>query len=135
LYPTGPAGRWVYAGSHTFAIPTTARDRPASLALLRFLTSEESQLLEARQGSLPTRAAVLARVRDEAQADPMQARRWSLLEETTAVALFPPSHPRYPDMEEALWRALQGAIEGKINVDAALTQAAERITEIVAGKA
>jgi len=134
LYPVGPAGRHVYAGSHTFAIPVSTRDRSASLALLRFLTSEESQLVEARQGSLPTRPAVLARVRGEAQAGSLQARRWSLLEATTAAALFPPAHPRYPDMEEVLWRSLQGAIDGSVSVEAALAQAATQIKRIVAGE-
>jgi multiple sugar transport system substrate-binding protein len=134
LYPTGPAGRHVYAGSHTFAIPITARDRSASLALLRFLTSDASQLLEARQGSLPTRPAVLARVREEAQPGSLQARRWSLLEETTAAALFPPAHPRYPEMEDVLWRTLQRAIDGSVAVDAALAHAATQITRIVAGE-
>ncbi|MGH2452817.1 MAG: extracellular solute-binding protein [bacterium] len=134
LYPAGPAGRHVYAGSHTFAIPVSARDRPASMALLRFLTSEESQLMEARQGSLPTRPAVLARVRGEAPVGSLQARRWSLLEDTTAAALFPPAHPRYPDMEDVLWRSLQGAIAGRLSVAAALAQAATQITQIVAGE-
>ncbi len=134
LYPTGPAGRHVYAGSHTFAIPVTARDRPAALALLRFLTSDDSQLLEARQGSLPTRPAVLTRVRGEAQPDSLQARRWSLLEETTAAALFSPVHPRYPEMEEALWRELQRAIDGSVSVDAALAHAVAQVTRIVAGE-
>ncbi len=132
LYPEGPAGRHVYAGSHTFAIPTTVRDRPAALDLLRFLTSTESQLLEARLGSLPTRPEVLARVRAESSPGSLQARRWSLLEETTAAALFPPSHPSYPLMEDALWRAFRRAIIGELTVDAALAAAAGQIRTIVA---
>lgn len=135
LYPTGPAGRHVYAGAHTFAIPTTVRDRPAALTLLRFLTSDESQLLEARLGSLPTRPAVLAQVRTESLPGSIQARRWSLLEETTAAALFPPSHPRYPPMEDALWRALRRAIIGRVTIEAALAEAAARIREITAAPA
>jgi multiple sugar transport system substrate-binding protein len=55
LYPEGKAGRFIYAGCHTFAIPNTVRDRPAALALLRFLTSRESQAYEARLGTLPAR--------------------------------------------------------------------------------
>lgn len=134
LYPAGPAGRHVYAGSHTFAIPITVRDRPAAVALLRFLTSEESQLLEARRGGLPTRPAVLARVRAEAQPGSIQSRRWSLLEDTTAAVLFPPAHPRYPLMEDALWQSLQQAITGTASVEAALAEAEARIREIAAGQ-
>jgi multiple sugar transport system substrate-binding protein len=133
LYPRGVTGRRVYAGSHTFAIPTTVRDRPAAVALLRFLTSVESQLLETRLGSLPTRAAVLAQVRAESPAGSIQARRWNLLEETAAAALFPPAHPRYPLMEDALWQAARRALIGTSTVEEALADAAARIQEIVAG--
>ena len=137
LYRPRPlrGGRHVYAGSHTFAIPTSVHDRPAALALLRFLTSEESQLVEARLGSLPTRPAVLAQVRAESPPGSIQARRWSLLEETTAAALFPPVHPRYPLMENALWRAVQRAIVGTITVEEALAEAAAGVREIVSGTA
>ncbi len=132
LYPQGPAGRHVYAGSHTFAIPTTVHDRSAALDLLRFLTSEESQFLEARLGSLPTRPAVLAQARAESSPGSLQAERWSLLEETTTAALFPPSHPSYPLMEDALWRAFRRAIIGELTVEAALAEAAVQIRTIVA---
>lgn len=135
LYPTGPAGRRVYAGAHTFAIPTTVRDRSAALALLRFLTSVESQVLEARLGSLPTRPAVLAQVRAESPPGSLQARRWSLLEETSAAALFPPSHPRYPLMEDALWHVARRALIGTSTVGEALAAAAARIRDIVGGAA
>src|SRR5215212_1948818 len=56
LYPEGSAGRFVYSSSHTFAIPSTVRDRPAAIDLLRFLTSRRSQRLEAKLGTLPARA-------------------------------------------------------------------------------
>lgn len=135
LYPMGIGGRRVYAGSHTFAIPTTARDRSAAVALLRFLISADSQLVEARLGSLPTRRAVLARVRGESPPGSIQARRWGLLEETSAAALFPPSHARYPLMEDALWRAARRALLGESTVEEALAEAAARIRQIAAGTA
>ena len=55
LYPEGRAGRFVYSGSHTFAIPSTVHDRPAAVELLRFLTSRASQAFEARLGTLAPR--------------------------------------------------------------------------------
>jgi multiple sugar transport system substrate-binding protein len=131
-YPVGPAGRRVYAGSHTFAIPTTVRDRGAAVALLRFLVSPESQLVEARLGSFPTRPAVLAEVRAESPSRSIQSRRWSLLEKTAAAALFPPAHPRYPRMEDALWQAARRALLGESMVDEALHDAAVRIRQIAA---
>lgn len=133
IYPRGPAGRRVYAGAHTFAIPATVRDRPAAVALLRFLTSDTSQLLEARLGSLPTRPAVLAQVRAEAQAGSLVERRWTLLGETVEAALFPPAHPRWPEIEEAIWQSARAAITGARSVDAALAEAAQRVQHVVAG--
>ncbi len=130
IYPKGAAGRYVYAGSHTFAIPITAKDRQAALRLVRFLTSEASQLLEARLGSLPTRPAVLRRVRAESPPGSLASRRWTLLEETTAAALFPPRHPRFAPVEDVLWRALRQAMMGELGVEAALAEAARRVAQV-----
>jgi multiple sugar transport system substrate-binding protein len=128
LYPEGPAGRYVYSGSHTFAIPTTVRDRPAALSLLRFLTSRESQAFEARLGTLPARTDSLADARDEAEPGSLEERRWGLLEEASRAALVPPKHPRYPLVEDEIWQGLREALLGKKGVEEALrdTQAAAR---------
>ena len=131
LYPAGPAGRHVYAGSHTFAIPLTVRDRPAAVELLRFLTSDASQLLEARRGSLPTRPRVLRQVRAESDPGSLAARRWTLLEQTADAALFPPAFARWPEIEEAIWQSARAAIIGELSVDHALAQMAERIRRVV----
>lgn len=122
LYPAGPSGRRIYAGSHTFAIPVTARDRAASLELLRFLTSEESQRLESERGSLPVRPAVLSGVRAQAPPGSRLARRWALLEESIGAALFPPALARWPGVEEAIWRAARAALLGELSVDGALAE-------------
>lgn len=127
LYPVGPDGRHIYAGSHTFAIPTTVSDKPAALELLRFLTDEDSQLVEARRGSLPTRPAVLTRVRAESPPGSLAARRWSLLEESANAVLFPPAHPRWPEIETAVWQSARAAIIGEVSVDVALSEMATRI--------
>ncbi len=132
LYPSGPRGRHIYAGSHTFAIPVTARDRPAAVELLRFLTSEESQLVEARRGSLPTRPVVLSKVRAESSPGSMAARRWALLEQSVDAALFPPAISRWPDVEEAIWQCARAAIVGEMSVPRALTEMAARIRPAVA---
>jgi len=129
LYPAGPRGRHIYAGSHTFAIPVTVSDKPAALELMRFLTDQDSQMLEARQGSLPTRPAVLARVRAESRPG-LAARRWSLLEESSNVAIFPPAHPRWPEIEEAVWQSARAAIAGEMSVEQALAEMAARIHRV-----
>lgn len=110
LYPEGRAGRFIYSGSHTFAIPNTVRDHQASAALLRFLTSRESQAYEARLGTLPARTDALEDARANAQEGSLAERRWALLEEATEAALIPPKHENYPAVEDAIWEGLREAL-------------------------
>jgi multiple sugar transport system substrate-binding protein len=131
LYPVGPDGRHIYAGSHTFAIPTTVSDKPAALELLRFLTDQDSQLLEARRGTLPTHPAVLTQVRKESPPGSLAMRRWSLLEASADAALFPPPHPRWPEIEEAIWQSARAAIIGEMGVEQALAEMAARIRRVI----
>jgi multiple sugar transport system substrate-binding protein len=131
LYPEGRAGRFIYSGCHTFAIPATVRDRPAAVELLRFLTSRESQALEARLGTLPARIDSLGDARSEAPAGSIAERRWGLLEEAQEAALIPPKHENYPAVEDAIWQGVREALLGK-DVDRALgdtEEAARRAAE------
>jgi multiple sugar transport system substrate-binding protein len=131
LYPEGRAGRFVYSGSHTFAIPATVRDRPAAVELLRFLTSQESQAFEARLGTLPARSDSLGDARAGAEAGSLAERRWALLEEAQEAALIPPKHPNYPEVEDAIWQGVREALLGK-DVEEALREtegAAKRAAE------
>ena len=130
LYPEGRAGRFIYSGSHTFAIPNTVRDRPAALDLLRFLTSRESQAFEARLGTLPARSDALRDARAEAEAGSLAERRWGLLEEAQEAALIPPKHQNYPAVEDAIWQGIREALLEHKSVEAALED-----TEEAAGRA
>jgi multiple sugar transport system substrate-binding protein len=128
LYPQGPAGRFVYSSSHTFAIPSTARDRQAAIELLRFLTSRRSQAYEAKLGTLPARADAREDARAAAEAGSLAERRWELLTETEQAALVPPKHPSYPVVEDAIWKGIREALLGNKSVEQALadTEAAAR---------
>jgi multiple sugar transport system substrate-binding protein len=128
LYPQGSAGRHVYSSSHSFAIPTSVRDRPAAVELLRFLTSRESQTYEARLGTLPARGDALEDARSEAEPGSLFERRWGLLEEAQEVALIPPKHPNYPAVEDAIWEGIREVFLGNKGVEDALrdTEAAAR---------
>jgi multiple sugar transport system substrate-binding protein len=130
LYPEGRAGRFIYAGCHTFAIPNTVRDRPGALSLLRFLTSRESQVHEARLGTLPAREDSLEDAHAASPDGSLAARRWSLLEEAKAAALIPPKHPNYPAVEDVIWQGIREALLGHKGVDEALEH-----TEAAAGRA
>jgi multiple sugar transport system substrate-binding protein len=128
LYPQGPAGRFVYSSSHTFAIPSTVRDRQAAIELLRFLTSRRSQAYEAKLGTLPARADAREDARAAAEAGSLAERRWELLAETEEAALVPPKHPSYPAVEDAIWEGIREALLGNKSVEQALaaTEAAAR---------
>jgi multiple sugar transport system substrate-binding protein len=128
LYPEGRAGRFIYAGCHTFAIPTTARDRPAALALLRFLTSRVSQTYEARLGTLPAREDSLKDARSEAPEGSLAVRRWDLLEEAKRAALIPPKHENYPAVEDAIWQGIREALLGHRTIEEALSKTEEEAT-------
>ncbi len=136
-YPLGPAGvRRVYAGSHSFAIPRTVRNLGAALALLRFLTDEESQALEGMAGSIVPRRAAWETVKRAQAADPLGARRLELLEATLRDdLLIPPKFPQYPAVEEALWTALQAGVTGELSVREALQRASGEIDAILCARA
>ncbi|ABG05915.1 extracellular solute-binding protein, family 1 [Rubrobacter xylanophilus DSM 9941] len=125
LYPEGPAGRFVYAGCHSFAIPRTVRDRGAAVELLRFLASRESQAHEARFGTLPAREDALAEARAQAGPGSLAARRWELLEAAREAAIIPPKHENYPAVEEAIWRGVREALLGRSGVEEALARTEE----------
>src|ERR671916_1434101 len=135
LYPEGRAGRFIYAGCHTFAIPNTVRDRPGALSLLRFLTSRDSQTYEARLGTLPAREDSLEDARSEAPEGSLAARRWDLLEEAKGAALIPPKHENYPAVEDAVWQGIREVLLGHKSVEEALQMTeteASRAAEAVA---
>lgn len=127
--PAGPAGvNRAYSGSHTFALTRRGAARPSAIELLRFLTAPEQQLLEARQGSVPTRPKILAQVRSEAE--PPEAERWRLLDLVVANdMLIPPRLAYYPEIEEILWRTVRSAMTGEIGIARALETMETRIAE------
>lgn len=135
LYPTGPSGeRWIYAGGHVFAVPTSVRDEEGARALLKFLTSADAQWHEAQHGALPVLKSVQSRLRAETDANSLEGHRLALLETTVnSHMLLPPRFPLYPAVEEALWTSLQKGITGEWSVDDALHHAAAEMEKILTG--
>jgi multiple sugar transport system substrate-binding protein len=132
LLPAGPAGtRSGYGGCHSFAIPRTAPNRAGAAALLRYLTSDAAQLLEARAGSIPCRASALARVRQESVGVPAEWSRWELLAASQAGMIVPPRFAAYPACEDAIWRAIQRALRQELSPAQAVARAAATVRRIV----
>jgi multiple sugar transport system substrate-binding protein len=133
LYPEGRAGRFIYSGSHTFAIPNTVKDRPAALALLRFLTSRESQAHEARLGTLPARIDSLRDARADTPDGSLAQRRWDLLQRASKFALLTPKHPNYPAVEDTIWEGVREALTGRISIGDALKRTEDRARRAAEG--
>lgn len=134
LYPVGPAGtRAVYAGGHSFAIPTSVKDMEGALALVRFLTSPESQYVEAQTGAIAPRTAVMARIRSETPAGTVHAQRLALLEETIQNHMLTfPKFAAYPQVEEVCAETLQAAIRGQVMLPRALEFMEQQVRDVLA---
>lgn len=130
--PAGSAGtRAAYAGCHSFAVAANARNPEGAAALVRFLTSFESQLGEARLGAIPCRRSALERRRQEAAADPGEARRWELLAQAEHTMIIPPRFAAYPKCEDVIWRSIQAAMVGTLTPEEAVSRAASAIHPII----
>lgn len=127
--PAGPTGiHRAYAGAHGFSLTHRGIEKPGARELLRFLTSAEQQSIEARQGSVPTRPAVLKQVR--AAADALGKDRWELLDAVIAHdMLVPPAFSYYPEIEDVLWHTVRSAMTGELGVEEALQHMEDRITD------
>jgi ABC-type glycerol-3-phosphate transport system substrate-binding protein len=131
--PAGPEGsNAAYGGCHSFAIAMTARNTEGAAALLRFLTSPEAQLGEARRGAIPCRSSALHRIREEAAADPGESHRWHLLAEAQRTMIVPPRFASYPRCEDLIWRSIQQAMVGHRTPAQAVTDARTGIEALVA---
>ena len=132
-YPVGPSGKSLsYGGGHTFALTRNGVNKPAALQLLLYLTAFAQQLEEARQGCVPVRHSVMEQMQSEA--DEANRARLAMLARVIAEhILIPPKFTRYPEVEEVLWRTVQKAFLGEIEIDDALERMTKEITGIVHG--
>jgi multiple sugar transport system substrate-binding protein len=130
--PAGPSGRRVvYAGVHTFAIPATARDPAASAELIRRLTGLDGQRVEAAQGTMVSRTAVVEEAVAQA-ADPLDVQRWRLLDATVREDLWmPPKLAAFAELEDTLWHCLRQGVMGELSPAQSLRAAAGRIEQLL----
>jgi multiple sugar transport system substrate-binding protein len=124
MVPAGPGGRRaVWTGCPTFAIPAASPNAEAAVELLLFLTSPESQLLEAKHGAIPSRDSAYRQVKAGLREGSLAHLRFTLAEQTLETAsLTAPRLPHYREIEERLWPLLQQAITGEREVTEALEQ-------------
>lgn len=131
-YPQGPAGRFVYSGGFTWAIPRGTVDREAALMLLMFLASPQSQEVEARQGTYVPRRSVQRKIAGAIQPGTHERYRLELLDETVEqYLLIPPRLAQYPAIEDAVWPLLQAGVIGELPVSEALASAERAMNAIL----
>lgn len=127
--PMGSAGiRTGWSGSHSFSITQTCDNPQAAASFVTFLTDHERQMVEARNGLLPTRTQVwddaiaeFAAAGNDFMVEVFETYRQSMAED----AFTPPLIPEWIEVSNVLWPQLQAAIVGDKSAQEALDDAAD----------
>ena len=133
--PKGSGGkRTGWSGSHSFSITKACANPEAAASLLMFLTSYDSQMVEAHTGLLPTRTKpwtdIVAQFESEGNDFMVMIfQTWgaSMAED----AFTPPLIPEWPELSDILWPKLQAAILGDASAKEVLDEAAEEAREMM----
>ncbi len=114
LAPAGPSGqRAAWTGCPAFAIPAASGQAESALRLLEWLTGDERQRREAKDGAIPARLSAYRAVREDLRDGTLAHLRFTLVEQTLRSArLTAPRIPEFPELEERVWPLLQHAMVG-----------------------
>jgi multiple sugar transport system substrate-binding protein len=128
-YPAGSA-RWVsYAGCHAWAIPTTCGDLPAATDLVRLLTSEAANTIDADGGNVCAHVGAFAAVQPSSAVD---GDRLEITTRTIEEAMITyPAHPRFPEVEDAGWQAINDALRGMRGAKSAVQEIQRRAAAVL----
>ena len=133
--PKGSSGkRTGWSGSHSFSITNTCDNPKAAASFITYLTSHDSQMVEARAGLLPTRTKVWTDVIAEFKAEnnAFMVEVFDVWGKSMAEDAFtPPLVAEWGEISSALWPRLQAAILGDVTAKKALDTAAEEVAEIM----
>ncbi|MCX4166026.1 MULTISPECIES: sugar ABC transporter substrate-binding protein [Paraburkholderia] len=123
-----------WSGSHSFSITKTC-DRPeVAASFIQFLTSHDSQMVEARLGTIPSRldAQRDAAKEFDAKHDAFMANAIAVFSTAAKEDSFtPPRIAQWNEISNALWPELQKAIIGDKTSTQALNDAAKRVSDIM----
>lgn len=126
--PVGSSGkRGAWSGSHSFSVTEACDNKEAAVSLAVFLTNDESELMEAQAGNLPTRSATFDEVVPwfHENNKPALAEMFSVFQASLAEARTPPLVPEWIEVSNVLWPQLQAAIVGEKTAQEALDKAAD----------
>lgn len=132
--PAGSAGiRGGWSGSHSFSVTEACDNKPAAVSFAVFLTNDESEMMEAQAGNLPTRTATYAAVKEwfAANDKPFMVEMFSAWEASLAEARTPPLVAQWIEVSNVIWPNIQAAIVGDKTAQQALDEAAAEATIIM----
>lgn len=134
LSPVGSAGlHGAWSGSHSFSVTQACDNKEAAVSLAVFLTNDESEMMEAQAGNLPTRTATFSEVIDwfNANDKPFMAEMFEVWEGSLADARTPPLIPQWIEVSNVIWPQMQAAIVGEKTAQQALDDAVAQSREIL----
>ena len=130
--PTGSSGkRTGWSGHHGFSITESCANKEAAASLVWFLTNDDSQKIEAANGTLPTRKAVWDWDIAQAATDPYKKEVLEAFQETAKTAFPVPQTPEWIEISNVVYPELQAAILGDKTSKEALDAAAEKATTVL----
>ncbi|KIC37122.1 sugar ABC transporter substrate-binding protein [Ruegeria sp. ANG-R] len=133
VQPMGSVTRTGWSGHHGFSVTSDCENKEAAASLVRFLTSEESQLAESAGGSLPTRSAVWEANLAAANSgdDAFRAEALAAFAEGAKYAFAVPPIAEWVESTNIVFPELQAAIVGDKSVEDALNDAAAEVDEMM----
>jgi multiple sugar transport system substrate-binding protein len=98
-----------------------------------FLTNDESAMMEAQAGNLPTRSKTFDEVKTwfAENGKPFMGEMFSAWQNSLAEARTPPLVAQWIEVSNVIWPQLQAAIVGEKTAQEALDQAASEATVIM----
>ncbi|MEZ4671709.1 MAG: extracellular solute-binding protein [Anaerolineae bacterium] len=134
--PVGDAGRHSgWAGAHGYSIVGSSKNKEAAAQLIKFLTSEFVLTEESRQGTLPVRDDVWARVIADAEAstNPLDKQRLEIAQvQISEDFTTPPLISDWLAVSNIVFPAVQEILITKdIDIQARLDQAAKDVEQLL----
>jgi len=133
--PLGAANkRPGWSGSHSFSITKVCARPEVAASFIQFLTSKDSQMVEARLGSIPSRIDAQQAIVQEFKAkdDHFMADAVATFSQAAKEDSFtPPRIAQWNEISNALWPELQKAIIGDETSQQALDKAAKKVADIM----
>ncbi len=132
VQPVGSSGKHTgWSGHHGFSVTEACAHKDAAASLVWFLTNDDSQKLEAANGTLPTRKAVWDWDIQQAASDPYKKEVLSTFQESMKYAFPVPRTPQWIEISNVVYPELQAAILGDKTSKQALDAAAQKATDVL----